>query len=302
MISVGLHVPHFGPLARPDVLTRTINLTEALGFDTAWVSDHIAIPVGFETPYPYTSSGEIGLPAETPFYDPFVALSYAAGRTHRVRLGISALVLPYRHPLLAAKLIGSLDSMSLGRSRMVIGAGWLREEFDGLGVDFGKRGRITDEYADALSLLLNRGRASFAGDTVAFDEMGMEPAPVQNPYPLLVGGHSSVAMRRALRLGYGWQATPERPGEVAGMLGRLHDAAGGDLPSGFLVATRLHLPRFDPDDSSGRLIEMMLAATAPGISDLTVSVFDRDPERYYARVEAVASWLQLRNGKTEVLD
>jgi probable F420-dependent oxidoreductase len=302
MIRVGLHVPHFGPIARPDVLARSIDLAEELGFDTVWVSDHVAIPVGFETPYPYTATGQIGLPAETPFYDPFVALSFAAGRTERVRLGISALVLPYRHPLLAAKLIGSLDAISSGRARIVIGAGWLREEFDALGVDFKKRGRITDEYADALSALLDDGRASFAGEMVGFEEMGMEPAPVQRPFPLLVGGHSNVAMRRALRLGHGWQATPEGPGEVDQMLSRLRAAAGGEISAGFLVATRLHLPKFDANEPGDRLVEMMRSAVAPGISDLTVDAFDRDAERYYARVEAIASWLDLKEGTTEVLD
>jgi probable F420-dependent oxidoreductase len=301
VISVGLHVPHFGPLARAEVLARAVDLAEEVGFDTVWVSDHVAIPARFETPYPYTATGRIGLPPDEPFFDPFVALAFAAGRTSRVRLGISALVLPYRHPLLGAKLIGSLDAVSGGRARMVVGAGWLKEEFDALGVDFARRGRITDDYVDAISALLENGRASFAGETVAFAEMGMEPTPIQRPFPLLVGGHSNVAMRRALRVGHGWQATPERPGEVEEMLGRLSAEAGGEVPPDFLVATRLHLPRFDPGEPGDRIIDMMRSAVAPGISDLTVDVFDRDPGRYFARVEAVASWLQLRDGETEVL-
>ncbi len=207
MITVGLHLPHFGSLAQRGVLTRSISLAEELGFDTAWVSDHVAIPVGFETSYPYTTTGRIGLPPDAPFYDPFVTLAFAAGRTQRIRLGISALVVPYRQPLLAAKLTGSLDAISGGRARIVVGAGWLKEEFETLNIDFSRRGRITDDYVDALAALLNSGRALFQGEVVSFTEMGMEPAPVQRPFPLLVGGHSAAAMRRRLRLGHGWQAT-----------------------------------------------------------------------------------------------
>lgn len=302
MISVGLHLPHFGPLAQRDVLTRSIRLAEELGFDTAWVGDHVAIPVGFETPYPYTQTGRIGLPWDAPFIDPFVTLAFFAGQTQKIRLGISALVVPYRHPLLAAKLIGSLDALSGGRARIVLGAGWLKEEFDALEVDFARRGRITDDYVNALSALLNGGRAAFSGEIVSFSEMGMEPAPAERPFPLLVGGHSRPAMRRALRLGYGWQATPESPEQVADMISRLREEAGGELPRGFLVATRLHLPRFDPNTSGAQFLEAMRTAVRPGVADLTVDVYDHDPERYYERLRTLAGWLELKDGTTEVLN
>ena len=301
MISVGLHVPHFGPLAEPDVMASTVELAEELEFGTAWVSDHIAIPVDFTTPYPYTATGRIGLPAEAPFFDPFVALAFAAGRTERIRLGISALVLPYRHPLLAAKLIGSVDAISGGRLRVVVGIGWLREEFDALGIEFTARGRITDEHVDAIGALLSGGQASFAGDTVRFEEMGMRPAPVQQPFPLIVGGHSRLALRRALRVGHGWQATPEQPSEVSAMVARLREEAGGTLPPGFLVATRLHLPRFDPSDDGEPFLDAMRVATLPGVSDLTIDIVDRDADRYHERLGTVARWLRLRDGMTNVL-
>lgn len=167
MITVGLHLPYFGSLAQREVLTRSISLAEELGFDTAWVSSHVAIPVGFETSYPYTTTGRIGLPPDAPFYDPFVTLAFAPGRTQRIRLGISALVVPYRQPLLAAKLTGSLDAISGGRARIVVGAGWLKEEFQTLNIDFSRRGRITGDYVDALAALLNSGRALFQGPSMS---------------------------------------------------------------------------------------------------------------------------------------
>ena len=301
MIRVGVHLPHFGPIAGQAVLDEAVAVAERAGFDTAWVSDHVAIPVGFETPYPYTASGGIGLPAEEAFIDPFVALSYAAGRTERIRLGISALVLPYRHPALTAKLIGSLDELSRGRARIVIGAGWLREEFDALGADFSARGRVTDEYADAVTALLAGGVAGFDGSEVAFPPIGVLPRPRQQPFPILVGGHSRVAMRRALRLGHGWQATPEQPGEVARMVARLVEEAAGELPAGFVVATRLHLPRFDAGDDGATMITRMRDAITPEVSDLTISIFDRDGSRFLDRLGAVARWLELDDGTTEVL-
>lgn len=137
---------------------------------------------------------------------------------------------------------------------------------------------------------------------VSFTEMGMEPAPAQRPFPLLVGGHSAAAMRRALRLGHGVAGPCRRhPKRCPGIVSRLRAEAGGELPPDFPVATRLHLPHFDVGAPGERFLEAIRVTVKPGAGDLTVDVFDHDAERYFERLRTVAGWLELKDGKTEML-
>lgn len=285
-VSCGLHLPHFGRLASPDFMSGVAVAAERLGFASLWVSDHVVVPVELHTPYPYRDDGVIHLDHGQPFHDPFALLSWLAALTERVELGIGAFVVPYRRPLVAAKLIGTADQLSGGRTRMVAGAGWMEEEFDALGVPFEARGAITDEVLDLLV-------AAFAATPLELPTgpVGVEPRPMRQPYPLMVGGHSSAAMRRALRLGHGWQGTPQRAGEMAELVERLADVAGGDIPDGFVVSTRLHLSRFDPETAADEVRSHVSAALVPRIDELVLSITDTDEGRFHARLEALAEWL-----------
>ena len=144
----GIALPNYGPLAGAETLGRLARLAEDLGVDSVWVSDHLVAPVGVQSVYPYDrrpdpKPGEMGVIED--FYEPIVTLAYLAGQTRRVRLGVSAYVLPYRNPVLTAKHVATLDALSGGRVILGIGVGWLAEEFAALDVPFAGRGRRTDD-------------------------------------------------------------------------------------------------------------------------------------------------------------
>lgn len=169
-MRLGVNVPNFGPGTDPGMLREWAGVVEGLGFDLLMMSDHVVITPEVAERYP------------EPFYEPFTTLSFLAGITTRVRLGTTVLVLPYRHPLLVARMATNLDQLSRGRLVLGVGVGWSRQEFDALGVPFAERGRLTDEY---LSTLRDAWR----------EESGV---------PIWVGGNSKAAIRRAIGFGHVW--------------------------------------------------------------------------------------------------
>jgi len=296
--TLGLHLPHFGPLADAGVLDRVIDVAEGCGLATLWAGDHVALPADVASRYPYHESGSASFDHDAPYFDAITLLTHAAARTSRVRVGLSVLVVPYRHPLVTAKLLATLDQLSRGRLDIGVGIGWMREEFDILGVPFTRRGALTDA---ALDVLLS----AFAGSPIACDNedypfpaVGVRPLPLQQPRPpIVVGGHSEPAMRRALRVGDGWQATASSAEELAQLVGQLRGLAGGSLPPHFEIGSRIHLPRFDAGDvPDARIIDLLAGYVRAGAHHLLVDLWDRDPDRYLARLEAVAGWLDTYAG------
>ncbi|MGP3965324.1 LLM class flavin-dependent oxidoreductase [Nonomuraea sp. 3N208] len=174
-MQLGVNVPNFGPGTDPGVLREWARIVEGLGFDLLMVSDHVAVTPDVAERYP------------EPFYEPFTTLSWLAGVTTGLRLGTTVLVLPYRHPLLVARMAANLDRLSGGRLVLGVGVGWARQEFDALGVSFAARGRLTDEY---LAALRKAWREETDGPTASV--------------PIWVGGNSEVAIRRAVRFGDAW--------------------------------------------------------------------------------------------------
>lgn len=297
-VEIGLHFPHFGPLATASTQADVLTVAERVGVHTIWVGDHIVVPADVASRYPYHESGSASFEAEAAYYEPFTVLAWAAGRTERVRLGFSVLVVPYRHPLLTAKIASTLDDLSGGRLTLGVGVGWMAEEFAALGADFGRRGAVTDEYLDVMTAAWAESPVAFSGTEVNFPPLGVRPLPVQRPRPpVLVGGHSRPALRRALRIGDGWQATANTPDELAALVEQLTELAGGALPEGFEISSRMHLPRFSVDGRDGISPEEIRALVAAyrdaGAQHLVVHVWDRDPARYLARLEALAAWLGL---------
>ena len=287
-MKYGLHLPHFGALATPKFMGDTARQAEALGFDSLWLSDHLFVPSEITSEYPYRSDGIIGLDPRQPFHDPFALLPWLAALTSRIELGIGAFVAPYRRAIVTAKLVGTTDVLSGGRTRLVAGAGWMEQEFTAIDVPFDRRGPITDETLNAMTQIFAQPITTVGGV-----EFGAEPRPLRQPYPLMVGGHSNPAMRRALRLGHGIQFTPESPAEIAELVARLADRAGGAIPNGFIVSARIHLSRFEAGDDPEPILEQIRMAGSPGVTEVVVSILDRDAERYATRLETLAGWLGL---------
>ncbi|MFL6072284.1 MAG: LLM class flavin-dependent oxidoreductase [Mycobacteriales bacterium] len=173
---LGVNVLNFGPGASPDVLRRWAQTVEGLGFDLLMISDHVAITPDVAAQYP------------PPFYEPFTTLSWLAGITHRVRLGTTVLIVPYRHPLLVARMAANLNQLSGGRLVLGVGVGWARQEFEALGVPFTRRGALTDEYLDTIRAAWRDGEQDYRAGRI----------------PVWIGGNSDAGLRRAVRLGEPW--------------------------------------------------------------------------------------------------
>jgi probable F420-dependent oxidoreductase len=172
---MGVNVPNFGPGTAPGLLRRWAQTVEGLGFDLLMISDHIAVTPDVAEQYP------------APFYEPFTTLAWLAGLTGTIRLGTTVLIVPYRHPLLIARMAANLNELSGGRLVLGVGVGWAVQEFDALGVPFRQRGKLTDDY-------LRTVRAAWENDE---DYRG-------GRIPIWVGGNSDAGLRRAVRLGDAW--------------------------------------------------------------------------------------------------
>jgi probable F420-dependent oxidoreductase len=182
--------------------TPLVARAEALGFDTVWFGDHVVTPHRMDTRYPYSESGSAGYTHATPLNDVWVAIAHAAAATATIRLGTSVLILPLRHPFAVAQAAVTAQNMSGGRVVLGVGAGWLREEFDALGIDFATRGRRTDEALDVIRQLCADAPAGFSGEFFSFPPVSLGMTPVA-PVPITVGGTSRAALRRAARMD-GW--------------------------------------------------------------------------------------------------
>ena len=197
---------HFGNNTFPDGAgaARLARLAEAAGFDSVFAVDHVALPERYESTYPYAPGGRLPGTQFTAMPDPLIWMAFAAAATTRLRLMTGVIILPLRNPLVLAKQVATLDHMSGGRIELGIGVGWLREEFEVLCVPFAERGRRADEYVGAMRALWREDGASFAGRFVSFEGVTCDPKPLARAVPIIVGGHSEAAARRAGRLGDGF--------------------------------------------------------------------------------------------------
>ena len=205
-MEFGCHLPMFGPVAtRHNVITFTKRM-EALGYDSLWASDHVILPWTIRSRYPYNETGQFPLPANATFLEPLTTLALVAGTTERVKLGTTILVLPHRHPVLAAKMLATLDHLSDGRLIVGAGVGWMEEEITLLGAPFARRGPWSDEAIRIMRTCWSQERASWEGRFFRFDEIACFPQPVRKTIPIWIGGHTPRALRRVAELGDGWHA------------------------------------------------------------------------------------------------
>lgn len=187
-----------------DGLVQLAQGAEAAGFESLWTIEHVIYPDGYESEYPYDPSGKMMAAPDTPMPDPLIWLSFVAAATETLRLGTGILILPERNPVILAKQVATLDHLSSGRLELGIGVGWLKEEFEALGIPFERRGARTDEYIEAMHALWDGDNAEYHGEFVDFSKASSNPKPANGRVPIHVGGHSKAAARRAGRLGDGF--------------------------------------------------------------------------------------------------
>lgn len=204
-MKFGVFLPVSGRAAMRQTLTEAARRAEASGFSSVWAADRIVIPWRIETPYPYAETERFIVPPGRPFLEPLTCLAFLAGVTTHIELGISVLVVPYRHPLHWAKTVVTIDQLCEGRFLLGVGVGWMREEFDALGAPFDERGAVGNEQLEILSKLWSEEHVSHHGDFYRFDDIAFEPKPFGRArIPVWVGGESLRARRRAARYGDAW--------------------------------------------------------------------------------------------------
>jgi probable F420-dependent oxidoreductase len=251
-MKFGFYLPTRGDGTNSDSIAGLAIGGERLGFHSATFADHVVFPTKIESPYPYTVGG--GFPGQGDAFEQLTMLSYIAGRTEKLRLVTSVMIVPHRNPVLTAKMLATIDVLSKGRVTVGAGVGWLREEFEALSTpDFDKRGAVTNEYLEIFKKLWTQDPVSHEGKFYSFKELRCMPHPVQKPHPpIWIGGHSKPALRRAARYGDGWHpvgsiaAVPLPPAELQKLvdeLKRMTEAEGRD-PDAMTICYKT--PLYDP--------------------------------------------------------
>ena len=215
-----------------DQVVQTAQFVESLGYESVWTFEHVVVPVNYESKYPYNKSGNMGAPPETNFVDPLIALAAVAASTTTLRLATGVNILSQVNPIYMAKQAASLDFMSNGRFMLGVGIGWLREEFEALGVPFEHRGARFDDYVAGMRKIWSGEVVEHESDFISWKGFKSYPLPIQNPFPVVMGGVKGKIFKRTAQLGNGWFAPTGDPAELKGHMENLKiecDAIGRDL-------------------------------------------------------------------------
>ena len=256
-MKFALHAVGCGSTARPEVLAEVARKAEALGYESVWLPEHLIVPLEMHSPYPYSADGKFPGGANVALHDPFVALAYVAACTERIKLGTGVFVLPLRNTVAVAKAAASLDVLSNGRFLFGIGVGWFVDEFAAAGMSFPDRAARAREAIRLMRTLWREETPQFAGRFHTVPPSGFSPKPVQQPGPpIILGGESPAALRRAAALGDGWIGVAHTPDSLRPLLASLRQqlAAAGRASEPFEISV----------------------GTAPGVS------LDRDTVRTFA--------------------
>lgn len=225
-MKYGLMFVNSGPFSEPDLLAHLATTAENCGFESLWTVEHVVIPQGHASPYPYSKDGKIPGGEDVAIPDPLLPLGFVAAITKTIKLATGVMILPQRNPLYVAKEMATLDVLSHGRTILGIGSGWLKEEFDALGLDFHARGARTDESVQSLRALWRENPSSFHGKQFSFGPVMSFPKPVQREgIPIHIGGHSPAAAKRAGRLGDGFFPAINDGAKLQELFGLMREAA-----------------------------------------------------------------------------
>jgi probable F420-dependent oxidoreductase len=280
-----------GVCADPDWMIGFARQAEDCGFESIVLVEHPVVISDYTSRYPYASSGRMPLADDCALPDPIDVLGFLAAATSRLVLSTGVLVLPAHHPVIMAKRLATLDALSKGRVRLCIGVGWMREELEACGVDFGSRGRRTDECIDVMRALWADSEpegASFAGEFFRFAHAHTHPKPRQaGGIPIHIGGHSTASIRRAARRGDGWHPLGIRGEELAVALTQLRQEAadaGRDPQAIELTLTGV---------STGTTAETLAELEAMGVDRLVVTCLQPDLEAVKDEMAQVAETVGL---------
>ncbi len=224
-MKFGVAFANIGAFVDPARAIQLAQVAERAGFESIWTVDHVVVPGGYRSEYPYDPSGRLPSGEATVFPDPLIWLAYVAAGTSALRLGTGILVVPQRNPLVLAKELATLDHLSGGRVILGAGVGWLEEEFGALGVPFAGRGQRMEESIAAMRALWSQEQATFEGSTASFADCYLRPQPPGGTIPVHVGGHSRAAARRAGRIGDGFFPLGVSPAELAPLLDLVRSSA-----------------------------------------------------------------------------
>ncbi|MGF1596759.1 MAG: LLM class F420-dependent oxidoreductase [Acidimicrobiales bacterium] len=280
-MDFGVHLPHLGRSADRRALIEWAEEADRLGLHSGWVSDHIAWPRHIESDYPYTEDGHFPGGFDMPWLDPLGTLMFVAARTERIQLGTTVLILGYRPPVLTAKWYSSLDVLSEGRAILGVGVGWMREEFEVIGMPYDHRGARADEQLEIFDTLFTDAAPSYDGRFYQFPEVGFSPKPPRGRIPIWVGGATEPAFRRVARYGDAFHAAFEPRDVVAAEwagVGTACDAIGRDRDE-VTLSVRLYL---DPESrmaaatsvqgSADQMAETVAAWSEIGVTHLLLDV------------------------------
>ncbi len=270
-MNIGLSIPRLPDAAG---IRRFVQRAEELGFESVLAGDHILLPTGGTNQYPYTADGSFSRPVDEPFLETMTLLGYLAACSATIKLGSTVIILPYRNPLVQAKMFASLDVLTNGRMICGVGVGWLEKEFDTLGVPYAERGPMSDEFLEIFKALWTQADPEYHGRYFDIEGIQFYPKPVQQPHiPIWVGGHSRAALRRAARYGDCWHTTRQTPDFVARNLPYLRrqaELAGRD-PAAISISLKRSLHFTDLDASEERVVSTggaLVAATQEVVDDV----------------------------------
>jgi probable F420-dependent oxidoreductase len=224
-MKIGITFANSGKFNRPELFAELARDCEALGFESIWTVEHVVIPQP-HMPYPGSKDGQMPGGDEVPIPDPLIPLAYAAAITTKLKLSTGVIILPQRHPLYLAKQLATLDVLSKGRMMVGIGSGWMKEEFDSLGIGYNVRGARTDESIQAMRAIWREPAASFHGKHFHFHDVKSFPKPLQKDgIPIHIGGHSPAAARRAGKFGDGFFPTVTGADKLAEIFAQVREEA-----------------------------------------------------------------------------
>jgi probable F420-dependent oxidoreductase len=228
-MQFGVHLVGTGSMIEGEKLARVAVRAEEIGFHSLWLSDHIVFSTQMSSRYPYSPDGSLPIDPGVPFLECLTTLSYVAAVTRRIRLGSSVLIVPYREPVLTAKVVSTLDVLSQGRFIFGVGVGWLDEEFRAVGQRLEERAARTRECLEVMKACWTKEDPEFHGQFFNFSGLKFAPKPVQKPHPpIWFGGNTLPALRRVVEVGNGWHAawlTPEEMKPKVATLKELADKA-----------------------------------------------------------------------------